>query len=299
MLDTGVVPQPVMTAVAGTTIFIVMFALGLAIDVRDLRWAWARPWLVARGLVSVLVVVPIIGIAVAHALGLSLAAQVGVALMAISPGAPVALRRSLDAGSHQSFAAVLQVLVALLAIVSMPLSVEALNWFYGTHGSISPVLVMRQVFLAQLLPIGFGLIIRRLAATAALRAEPIVRRAAGVMLMGFAVLVLAAIWPIVIGAAPRTAVAAVLTTLLALAVGHVLGAPDGDTRTAVAVSSALRNPGLALLVAASNHVPGEVTSTILAYALCTAVIVTLYVVWRRRSQTPALKGRPTPFRTTA
>ena len=120
MLDTGIVPQPLLTAVAAATIFTVMFALGLAIDMRDLRWAWARPWLVARGLVSVLVVVPIVGVAVARALGLSLAAQVGVALMAISPGAPVALRRSLDAGSRQSFAAVLQVLVALLAIVSMP-----------------------------------------------------------------------------------------------------------------------------------------------------------------------------------
>ena len=88
-----------MTAAAAATVFTVMFALGLAIDVRDLRWAWTRPWLVARRLLSVLVLVPIVGVAVAHALGLSLAAQVGVALMAISPGAPVALRRSLDAGS--------------------------------------------------------------------------------------------------------------------------------------------------------------------------------------------------------
>ena len=88
------------------------------------------------------------------------------------------------------------------------------------------------------------------------------------------------------GAAPRTAVAAVIITLLALAIGHVLGAPASDTRTAVAVSSALRNPGLALLVASSNHAPREVTSTILAYLLCAAVIVTLYIAWRRRSRPP-------------
>jgi BASS family bile acid:Na+ symporter len=284
MLDTGVVPPSLMTAAAGVTVFTVMFALGLAIDVRDLRWAWSRPWLVARGLVSVLVVVPIVGVAVAHALDLSLEAQVGVALMAISPGAPVALRRSLDAGSRQSFAAVLQVLVALLAIVSMPVSVEGLNWFYGTHGSIAPALVVRQVFMAQLLPIGLGLTIRQTAPALALRSEPIMRRAAAVLLTGFAVLVLAAIWPVVIGAAPRTALAAAMITLLAVATGHVLGAPDGDTRTAVAVSSALRNPGLALLVASSNHAPREVTSTILAYVLCAAVIVTLYIAWRRRTQ---------------
>ena len=153
--------------------------------------------------------------------------------------------------------------------------------------------------MAQLMPIGLGLTIRRLAPTLALRAEPLIRRTAAVMLMGFAVIVLVAIWPVVLGAAPRTAVAAVLITLLALAIGHVLGAPHSDTRTAVAVSSALRNPGLALLVAASNHVPREVTSTILAYLLCAAVMVTLYIASRRRSQPPALKDRPTSSRTTA
>jgi BASS family bile acid:Na+ symporter len=287
MLDTGIVPQPVMTAVAGATIFAVMFALGLAIDVRDLRWALARPWLVARGLVSVLVVVPIIGVALAHALGLSLAAQVGVALMAISPGAPVALRRSLDAGSHQSFAAVLQVLVALLAIVSMPVSVEGLNWFYGTHGSLAPVLVVQQVLKAQLLPLGLGLAARRFAAPMALRAEPMLRRAAGAMLVVFAALVVVAIAPVVFGAAPRSALVALIVTLLALAIGHVLGAPDGDTRTAVAVSSALRNPGLALLVASVNGAPREVTATILTYVLCSAVAVTVYITWRRRPRKPS------------
>jgi BASS family bile acid:Na+ symporter len=284
MFDTAVIPQSVTTGVAGAAIFVVMFSLGLAIDVRDLRWAWARPWLVARGLASVLILVPIAGVAVARAFGLALEAQVGVALMVISPGAPVALRRSLDAGGHYAFAPVLQVLVATLAIVSMPISVGVLNWFYGTHGSLSPALVARQVFMAQLLPLGLGLFTRSVAAPLALRVEPIARRVATIMLVAFGVLVLMTVWPIVLGAAPRTAVVAAIVSLLAVAIGHVLGAPDGETRTAVAVSSALRNPGLALLVASSNHAPREVTSTILAYLLCAAIVVTLYIAWRRRSR---------------
>jgi BASS family bile acid:Na+ symporter len=292
VFDTGVVPQPLMTAAAVVTVFTVMFALGLAIDTRDLRWAWERPWLVARGLISVLVVVPFLGVAVARTLGLSLEAQVGVALMAISPGAPVALRRSLDAGSRQSFAAVLQVLVGLLAIVSMPLSVKALNGLYGTHGSIDPASVMRQVFTAQLLPIGIGLTMRRTASTLSLRIEPAVRRTSGAMLMGLVLLVVAAIWPVAVGAAPRTVTAAVVVTVLAVAIGHVLGAPDSDTRTAVAVSSALKNPGLALLVATRNHVPPAVTANVLAYLLCAAILVTMYVAWRRRSQPRAAGDAP-------
>ena len=39
---------------------------------------------------------------------------------------------------------------------------------------------------------------------------------------------------------------------VALAMGHALGGPEPGTRTAIAIWSALRNPGLALLVAALN-----------------------------------------------
>jgi hypothetical protein len=37
MLDTGFVPQSVLTAAAMAMVFTVMFALGLAIELRDLR----------------------------------------------------------------------------------------------------------------------------------------------------------------------------------------------------------------------------------------------------------------------
>jgi hypothetical protein len=49
-----------------------------------------------------------------------LAAQLGIVWMAIALGAPVPLRRSLGAGGHRTFAPALQILVALLEAVSMP-----------------------------------------------------------------------------------------------------------------------------------------------------------------------------------
>jgi len=284
MPDASTVSSPLVTGAIAATVFLVMLAVGLAIDLRDLRWAWSRPGLVARGLLSVLVLVPLAGVAIAGVLDLTLPAQVGVALMAASPGAPVALRRSLDAGGHQSFAAVLQVLVALLAIVSMPVSVVLLNLFYGTHGVVTPLLVARQVFLAQLLPIGLGLAIRRAAPALAARWEPVARRLAAVMLAACGVLLVIVLGRAVLAAAPRTGPAVLIVTALALAVGHILGAPAAETRRAVAISSALRNPGLALLVASSSHAPPAVALTVLAYALWATLAVTGYVALPRLVQ---------------
>src|SRR6185312_14858471 len=94
------------------------------------------PFLLLRGIFSVLVVVPVIGIAASFAFGLSLAEKVGVALMVIAPGAPLALRRTLASGGDAGFAATLQIAVAVLAIPTMPLWVVVGNWLFDTHGFI-------------------------------------------------------------------------------------------------------------------------------------------------------------------
>jgi len=277
------IPSAAVTVFAGATLFTVMFALGLALEVADLRWAVARPGLVARALFSVFVAVPVVAVVVAHLLDLPLSAQVGIALMAISPGAPVALRRSIIAGSQASFAAALQMLVAALAIVSMPVSIAALNVIYGTHASISPAHVAQQVVVSQLLPLGLGLLARRVAPRRAVRSEAIVGQVSALMLVAVVLMVLLTLWHAVLLTAEGTGLAAVIITLLALAIGHALGAPAGDTRSAVALSSAMRNAGLALLVATSNNAPPDVRAAVLAYLLWTAVTVTPYVVWRRRA----------------
>jgi hypothetical protein len=55
-------------------------------------------------------------------------------------------------------------------------------------------------------------------------------------------------------------------------------------RTAVAISSAARNPGLALLVATVNHAPSEVTAVILAYLVVAVFGIVPYIAWRRRAE---------------
>ena len=98
-------------------------------------------------------------------------------------------------------------------------------------------------------------------------------------------LVLIDIWEVVLGAGLRVALAIAIVTMLALATGHLLGGPEPATRTAMAISSAARNPGLALLVATLNAASPAITATVLAYLVISALAVVPYVVWRRRATT--------------
>ena len=150
------------------------------------------------------------------------------------------------------FAPALQILVALLAAASMPLSIAALVALYAGEASLAPQDVAMQVFKAQLLPLGVGMLTRHFAPALAARVEPTLGRIAGALLILLVLLVAVDVAPVLVGADWRVVLAIVLVTLLAVASGHLLGGPEPATRTAVAVCSAARNPGLALLVATQN-----------------------------------------------
>lgn len=278
----GPIPETVLTVAAATTVFSVMFTLGLGIAIGETRWVFAQPGRLARALFAAVVAVPVIAVLVTRLFDLERWVEIGIVLMAIAPGAPVALRRSLAAGGSRSFAPVLQILLALLAIVSMPLWVAVLNVVYAGHAEISPWPLARQVGFAQLVPLCLGMACRAAWPERARRLEPRLARVAGALLIGLVVLALIDVWQVVIDAGPRSVVAIVVLTVLALAIGHLLGGPDAGTRTSIAISSALRNPGLALLVATLNHAPPAVTRTVLAYLVFAALTVVPYALWRKR-----------------
>jgi BASS family bile acid:Na+ symporter len=280
---TGPVPDWLFSIVAAATVFTIMLDLGFAIVPAEFRWIGKRLELLVKSLFSVLVAVPALAWLVARAFDLPRAAEIGIVLMAISPGAPVALRRSLGAGGHRSFAPALQIAVAALAAVSMPLSVAALNEYYGGHAEVSPLPLARQVFVAQLLPLSLGAATRHVFTAQATWAEPKLRRLGGILLVVLLILALIDIGEVVVGAGLRVTLAIVLVTALALAVGHLMGGPEPATRTATAISSAARNPGLALLVATLNGAPPAITATVLAYLVIAALTLVPYIAWRRRA----------------
>jgi BASS family bile acid:Na+ symporter len=277
-------PEWLLSAAVAATVFVIMFDIGLALVPGEFRWVWQRPGLMAKSLFSILVAVPVLALVIARAFDLPRPAEVGIVLMAISPGAPVALRRSLAAGGHRSFAPALQIVIAALAVISMPLSIVALDEFYGAAATVAPWPLAKQVFTVQWLPLGLGMLARRL--LGAVRAQWLAPRLARIgtgLLVAIVLLVLYEIWGQIAAAGLRVALAIVLVTLASLAVGDRLGGPDAATRTATAICSAARNGGLALLVAALNDAPPAIKATVLAYVVISAFTLIPYVTWRRRT----------------
>jgi len=115
------------------------------------------------------------------------------------------------------------------------------------------------------------------------RIEPRLARIGNLLIIVLLAAVLIDVWEVTMDAGVRVWPSIALITVGALALGHWLGGPEPATRTAVAITSALRNAGLALLVATLNSAPPAVTGTVLAYVLVSALLVVPYIMWRRRA----------------
>ena len=150
--------------------------------------------------------------------------------------------------------------VAILALPALPLWVEIGNWILGTHGIVDLPAVAKQVFLAQLLPLALGLAI----VTEVINLHAIIALAR-----------------------PGPAIVSIITTLAAIGMGHVFGGAETAVRHSIAVASALRNVGLALLIAETNKVPPAVQTTIITYAISALILVSVYILiysrWLKRS----------------
>ena len=113
--------------------------------------------------------------------------------------------------------------------------------------------------------------------------------AAGVVLTASALALLVLHWEVLLVARWGGVLALMALVAMALAIGHALGGPAHDDRTALAVACASRHIGIAVLVAAS--LPGPRTAVIIAvYIVASAIVCIPYLRWRRAVAEPVLSA---------
>jgi bile acid:Na+ symporter, BASS family len=284
------IPLWLVNTLAFITVFSVMTAIGTTVTPSECLQHLRSPSLLFRGLISVLVIVPVIGLATTSAFSLTLPEQVGITLMVIAPGVPLALRRALASGGDAGFAPTLQITVAILAVPAVPLGVLIANWILGTRGIIDASAVARQVFLAQLLPLAMGSMVKRLAPVIGVRIGRVLGRAGVILLLAVIIGILVNVRYSILLMHFWSIASAAIITIAAIAAGHLMGGALPEIRHAMAIAGAMRNVGLALLVASANQTPAVVEVVIISYALTAIIIVSGYIVWWTKKTAHSVAG---------
>ena len=267
---------------ATATVFAVMFSIGLMLGREQIAAAMQRRVVLLAVIFAVVVPVPLLAVLSLKVFGVTGPIAVGIVLMSISPGAPIALRRALDAGSNREFAPALHVAIVVLAVVTVPAVRRdpRLDLRQGFHGHA--VAYRAPGVRAQLLPLMLGAALRAVRAPLAAKLEQPIGRIGNVLLLILGVLVLVDFPPIIAEVGWTPTIAGIAMTLCALAVGSAFAWRDAEVRPAAAIAAAMRNPGLALVIATVNRTPPAVTAAVIGYALGLAVTIVVYLQWRKR-----------------
>jgi len=273
---------------AKLTLFTLMLSFGLRWTFDDVVWLWKNPSLLVRSLVSVLVLVPVLGVLVTFIPGLTVAERIGIGVIAACPGAPMIPFKSLKAGGHANYVASLQFTICILAIISIPLTAAILAQFFPNRVALTPLTVAQQIFFAQVLPMGIGVALRQYWQKVANDLVEPVSKIANILLLLLAVALLIITLDKVINAGLPAYLAMTLMAIGSLVCGHVLGGTQPDTRTTLAYATTTRNAGLAFLLVTLNFpnldfVKGGIVNTLVTYALIAAIVSIPYTAWRKRT----------------
>jgi len=169
----------------------------------------------------------------------------------------------------------------------VPLSVALITTFFGRTVQIPTSLVAKVLGFSVIAALILGVIVKRLAPSFERFAKPLSKLATAIVLLAMVPILLTTWRAIVREIGDFTIVAIALFTLAGLAVGHLLGGPDSEDRTVLALSTASRHPGVALALAgAVAEDKAAVSAAVLLAVLVTSVVTVPYVKWRRRIHAP-------------
>jgi predicted Na+-dependent transporter len=259
---------------------VLILAIGLGATFADLLYIWRRPALLLRSLLAMYVLVPLAAVLLVSVLPMSQATKAGLLVLAVSAGAPL-LPRKLGAFGSDAYVFSLVVLSSLLAIVLVPAWVALAARHFEVATQLEPSIVAAIIAKSFLLPLMAGLVLRKLFPAFGEAWADRLLALAGIVLGVSALVLLATHWQVFVGMLNLGMLSLLLLLLAALAIGHGLGGPSADDRTALAVSCATRHVGLAVLVASAF--PGPKTTVLIAsYIVASALVSIPYLKWRRQ-----------------
>jgi BASS family bile acid:Na+ symporter len=228
-----------------SSIVLSVFAIGLDSRPKDTISLLNRPAKLARSLLAMDVIMPVLAALTVWTFDLHEAVEVALVALAVSPVPPLLPKKQIKAHGEASYAIGLLVAAAAVAVVFVPFAIELVGRFFQmtVHVKVWPI---AQLVLATILaPLAVGMAVRPIAPVIASRISKSVALIAASLLAVSVLPLLFSKWPAIVALVGNGTIVAIAAFVLAgLAVGHLLGGPDPQDRTVLALATATRHPGM-------------------------------------------------------
>lgn len=288
--------RDILKLVLGIVIPVASFATGLMAAKADPLWLTKHPRLWLRSLVIILLVVPVGVVLSMEVLGTPdvVKAALTIAVISIGIGPPAAFKQ---ARAHQEVVAYevgLNLTLLALALVYLPLAVAVHGAIFHHTVALGVGQVAAVVLLKAFIPMVLGMVAGRLFPKVVAPFAKVAGIVVTVVLLALVVLALIKTRHQLLGLG-TTWLLCLGIVAGGIAIGHIAGRKEPETRGMLVAFSAMRFPALALLLVAAAPRGKEFIPVVLAYVLCSFVLVAVYqgmTARRKRGEHAPLPATP-------
>ena len=236
-------------------LFLIMMGMGLTLVTNDFKRVLKYPKAVGIGLTNQLILLPIIGFALANIMPLRPEYVVGVMLLVLCPGGTTSNLFTYLAKGDVALSVTMTAIASVITVFTIPIVLSfSLIYFMGSGSEFElPVVkTMLTLVVLTIVPISVGMLIKRYAPTVADRSQVYVSRF-GVIFLTFLVLFLGYVQrDIIVDAFIATGPVSVLLNLSTMALGYYSSKWFGlnwAQRTSVTLEVGLQNSTLSIFMA--------------------------------------------------
>lgn len=276
------------------SIFLNVLALGLAAGLEDAAYLFRKPFLLLRAVLSMNVLMVLIVVVAASFFQLTFPVKVALLALAVSPMPPLLPTKERKHGATRSYAVGLLVAAVLLSLVFIPWSIEWIGHYFGTDARVRASNIVSIVLITAIVPLAVGMMANWLLPNLAARVRRSVSMLSMILLVIGVVPILFTMWGTIWATIVNgSLIALACFTILGLGVGHVLGGPEPGNRTALALATSTRHPGMALTIAATNFPDQKAAfmAVIILHLTVGAIVSIPYLRWRKGRDREALSPR--------
>ncbi|WP_201556630.1 bile acid:sodium symporter family protein [Psychrobacter sp. 72-O-c] len=236
-------------------LFLIMMGMGLSLVTNDFKRVAKYPKAVGIGLTNQLIMLPIIGFALANIMPLRPEYAVGVMLLVLCPGGTTSNLFTYLAKGDVALSVTMTAIASVITVFTIPIVLSfSLIYFMGTGSEFQLPIIKTMVSLVviTIVPISIGMLIRRFAPRVADSSQVLVSRF-GVTFLTFLVVFLVYVQrDIVVAAFIETGPVSLLLNVSTMALGYLSSKVFGlnlAQRTSITMEVGLQNSTLSIFMA--------------------------------------------------
>ncbi|MBW4643760.1 MAG: bile acid:sodium symporter family protein [Goleter apudmare HA4340-LM2] len=235
---------------------IIMLGMGLSLQPEDFKRVTKYPKAVSVGLISQVILLPIIGFLIAKIVPMQPAIAVGLIIIALCPGGVSSNMITYLAKGDVALSVTLTVFSSIITILTIPILANlALGHFLGQSAAIALPIgsTMGQIFLITIVPIAIGMYVRYRFPEIAQRLEKVTNRLAIAFLALIILILIIREWQRLPGFIVQAGVGVVLLNILSMLAGFYickLLSLNIPQQICVAIEVGIQNGTLAIAITA-------------------------------------------------